>query len=100
HFAHLTNTHGIRAHGGMSHQAREVVAAWLEREQVRILSPTLNTFHLFFDLLEEADTGGNLSTDAMIASIALEHGGRVLSNDNDFSRFSALVWHNPIASKG
>lgn len=78
-------------------QAHDAVRAWFDCDHVRLLSTTPRTLDLFFLLLEGIGTGGNLSTDAMIAALASEHGGRVYSNDTDFSRFANLVWHNPIA---
>ena len=78
-------------------QVREATSAWLERASVRLLSPTPRTYELMFDLLEQAGSGGNLSTDAMIAALALEHGGEVYSNDRDFDRFPGLIRRNPLA---
>jgi predicted nucleic acid-binding protein len=76
--------------------AHRAVRAWLLQDHVRLLSPTVETFELFFSLLEHAGTGGNLSTDAMIAALAMEAGGRVYSNDRDFGRFPDLAWTNPL----
>jgi toxin-antitoxin system PIN domain toxin len=78
-------------------QARDAVAAWLAMSHVRILVTTPRTLDLFFDLLTKVGTGGNLSTDAMIAALAGEHGGCIYSNDSDFGRFADTVWQNPLA---
>ena len=78
-------------------QVRDAVAAWLSLSHVRILVTTPCTLDLFFDLLTSAGTGGNLSTDAMIAALASEHGGCVFSNDGDFRRFANTTWRNPLA---
>ncbi|HET6383284.1 MAG TPA: TA system VapC family ribonuclease toxin [Armatimonadota bacterium] len=78
-------------------QAREAVMAWLSVSHVRILETTPATIDLFFNLLTAAGTGGNLSTDAMIAALATEYGGRVFSNDRDFGRFPGIKWQNPLA---
>lgn len=78
-------------------QAREAVESWLDVEVVSLLSPTRRTTKNFFDLLVGAGSGGNLSTDAMIAALAIEHGGIVYSNDRDFARFTELRWRNPLA---
>lgn len=74
-------------------------AVWIAQDHVRLLCPTKTTFALFFDLLAKLGTGGNLSTDAMIAALALEHGGCVYSNDKDFDRFPHVLWRNPLAEK-
>jgi uncharacterized protein len=77
-------------------QVREATSAWLDRPSVRLLSPSPRTYELMFELLEQAGSGGNLSTDAMIAALALEHGGEVFSNDRDFDRFPGLIRRNPL----
>jgi len=77
-------------------QAREAVAAWLALPHVRLLTTTPASLDIFFNLLTAAGTGGNLSTDAMIAALAVEHGGCVYSNDRDFARFPGLAWRNPL----
>jgi predicted nucleic acid-binding protein len=76
--------------------ARRCVETWLEHDHVLLLSPKESTCSRFFDLLEEAGTGGNLSTDALIAAHALEFGGTVCSNDLDFRRFPGLQLQNPL----
>jgi uncharacterized protein len=78
-------------------QARQAVESWFRVDQVRLLAPGAATFEYFFDLLQQAGTGGNLSTDAMIAALAIEHGGSVYSTDRDFSRFPKVRWQNPLA---
>lgn len=80
-------------------QAEVTVTDWLEVEHVRLLAPSQATLARFFEFLRAAGTGGNLSTDAMIAALATEYGGCVYSNDRDFSRFPGLVWRNPLAGK-
>jgi predicted nucleic acid-binding protein len=42
-------------------------------------------------------TAGNLTTDAQIAALAIEHRGVVYSNDSDFSRFADVKVVNPLA---
>jgi toxin-antitoxin system PIN domain toxin len=77
-------------------QVRERVDIWLEQPHVRMLSPAPETIRTFFELLESAGMGGNLSTDALIAAHAIENSGTVYSNDRDFGRFEGLKWINPL----
>ena len=76
--------------------ARACVQQWLESGQVRLLAVGQETLGSFFDLLEADGIGGNLTTDALIAATAYEHGGCVYSNDRDFDRFPGLRWKNPL----
>lgn len=77
--------------------ARRRVERWFEQPHVRVLAPGAETLALFFDLLEAAGLGGNLTTDALIAAHAIEHGATVCSNDIDFGRFPDLKWIDPLA---
>lgn len=78
-------------------EAREIVLYWFECPQVRLLPVSENALPRFFDLLEESGSGGNLSTDALIALQALEHSATVYSNDRDFDRFAGVRRINPLA---
>jgi len=42
-------------------------------------------------------TGGNLTSDAHLAALAIEHGAELCSSDHDFARFLGLKWRNPLA---
>ena len=75
---------------------RELVDQWFAVDSVQVLQLSPFARPRFFDLLEQAGHGGNLSTDALIALYALEHSGTVYSNDRDFDRFPGLKWVNPI----
>ena len=48
-------------------------------------------------LLADAGTAGNLTTDAHLAALAIEHGAELCSTDSDFARFRAVRWVNPLA---
>jgi toxin-antitoxin system PIN domain toxin len=78
-------------------QVRGIVEHWVSFAHVRIIHLSENALGRFFDLLEEAGTGGNLSTDALIALHALEHSAIIASNDRDFDRFAGIKRTNPLA---
>jgi predicted nucleic acid-binding protein len=48
-------------------------------------------------LLSPIGTGGNLTSDAHLAALALEHGAELYSYDHDFLRFPGVKWRNPLA---
>lgn len=73
------------------------VRAWLAQPQVVILEPGQRHATILFDLLERLGTGGNLTTDAHLAALAIEHQCELHSTDSDFSRFPGLRWRNPLA---
>ena len=80
-------------------QALDLVALWLAQPNVVIIEPGPRHLELLRDLLIPVGTGRNLTSDAHLAAIALEHGAEVYSADTDFDRFPGLRWHNPLASQ-
>ena len=78
-------------------EVRSLIEHWLSFPHVRVIPLSENALGRFFDLLEEAGLGGNLSTDALIALHALQHSATIASNDRDFDRFSGVKWINPLA---
>lgn len=73
------------------------VRAWLAQPYVGILHPGDRHAEILFGLLEAVGTAGNLTTDAHLAALAIEHQAELHSTDADFSRFSGLRWINPLA---
>ncbi len=73
------------------------VRAWLAQPYVSILDPGPRHAEILFGLLEWLGTGGNLTTDAHLAALAIEHQAELHSTDADFGRFSGLRWKNPVA---
>ena len=41
-------------------------------------------------------TGGNLTSDAHLAALAIEYGAELCSSDADFARFPGLKWRDPL----
>jgi toxin-antitoxin system PIN domain toxin len=76
--------------------AIQAVEGWLERPQVRFVTPGPRHVDIAFGLLKQLGTAGNLTTDAQLAAFAIEHQGEVHSNDADFARFPGLRWTNPL----
>lgn len=74
------------------------VRAWLAQPQVVILEPGRRHASILFDLLENLGTAGNLTTDAHLAALAIEHQCELCSTDSDFTRFPGLRWTNPLAA--
>lgn len=70
---------------------------WLDQPHVDLLVPGPRHLALAFDLLRTLGTAGNLTTDAQLAALAIEHQAELHSNDTDFGRFPGLRWVNPLA---
>lgn len=80
-------------------EVRAMVEQWMASPAVRLIGLSDQALPRFFDLLESADGGGNLSTDALIALHALEHSAAVHTTDRDFDRFPGVKWHNPLTAR-
>jgi uncharacterized protein len=70
--------------------------SWLGQPQVAILHPGERHGTILFGLLERLGTAGNLTTDAHLAALAIEHQAELHSTDSDFARFPGLRWLNPL----
>lgn len=49
-------------------------------------------------LLADAGVAGNLTSDAHLAALALEHNATLCSSDHDFLRFPGIRLINPLAA--
>jgi len=72
------------------------VEAWLAQPQVSLVHPGERHASILFDLLRRLGTAGNLTSDAHLAALAIEHQAEVCSTDADFARFPGLRWSNPL----
>ncbi|MGH9785986.1 MAG: type II toxin-antitoxin system VapC family toxin [Terriglobia bacterium] len=77
--------------------AFDLINAWLQQPSVTVPEPTARHLHTLRDLVVPLGTGGNLTSDAHVAALAIEHGAELCSTDNDFARFGRLRWRNPLA---
>jgi toxin-antitoxin system PIN domain toxin len=77
-------------------EALNYVDEWLAQPVASIVNPTVQHAAVLRRLLEPVGTGGNLTSDAHLAALAIEHGAELCSRDADFSRFEGLRWTNPL----
>ena len=96
-FLRLTTRAGIFRTPLAPASAFDIIEAWLSLPNVVAVEPTAKHFSILRDLLSTAGVAGNLTSDAHLAAIAIEHGAELYSSDNDFARFPRLRWRNPLA---
>jgi toxin-antitoxin system PIN domain toxin len=77
-------------------EALDYVEGWLEQPVADVVHPTPGHASLLRDLLESTGAAGNLTSDAHLAALAIEHGAELCSCDTDFARFTGLRWVNPL----
>jgi toxin-antitoxin system PIN domain toxin len=76
--------------------ALDLVDSWLAQPAVTIVHPTDRHAAVLREMLTPVGTAGNLTSDAHLAALAIEHGATLCSCDNDFSRFPGLRWEDPL----
>lgn len=79
-------------------EALDAVDAWLAAPCSTVVHPGLRHPLVLRQLLEPLGTGGNLTTDAHLAALALEHDAELCSADADFTRFRGVRWSNPLVA--
>ncbi len=73
------------------------IAEWLELPHVHIAVPADGHFERLRGHLRRLGTAANLTTDAHLATLAIERGYTLCGTDSDFARFPGLRWVNPVA---
>lgn len=89
--------HGLFRNPTPVDTAFDLLDAWLEQPVFTIVDPGPRHRSILRGLLSRTGTGGNLTSDAQLAALALEHRAELCSADHDFQRFPGLRWRNPLA---
>ena len=80
------------------HEAISIVDEWIALPNIQILTPTVNHWAIFQNLIVEGQTKAALMMDAHLAALAIEHDVTLATTDRDFSKFSGLKTINPLIS--
>ena len=89
-FVRLATRRGILARPLDAEDVLGVVDDWLAAPPAQLLEATPRHWPILRPLLVGAGTAGNLTNDAHIAAIAIEHNAEVLTFDKDFAKFTGL----------
>jgi toxin-antitoxin system PIN domain toxin len=68
------------------------VRAWLQAPPAVLIAPGADHLELMLKLLTSTGGGGNLTSDAHLAALAIEHRATLVSFDRDFDRFDGLLF--------
>lgn len=79
-------------------EALDLLDSWLEQPPATVVHPTDRHAQLLRELLAPLGTAGNLTSDAHLAALSIEHGAELCSSDSDFARFPRVRWLNPLQS--
>jgi len=78
-------------------EALDLVDSWLLQPCTTVVHPTDRHSVVLRELLGPLGTAGNLTSDAHLAALAVEHGAELCSCDADFARFRGVRWTDPLA---
>lgn len=96
-FLRISTRAGILPNPLPVEDALSVVEAWMGAPAAVTVAPTGRHLGVLSGLLRDRGTGGNHTTDAHLAALAVEHGATLVSFDRDFARFPGLRWLVPGA---
>jgi uncharacterized protein len=78
-------------------EAWRQVEDWLDAPATWIPLPGRTHRQVLGRLIGELDLRANLISDAVLASMCIEHGLTIVSADSDFARFREIEWLDPVA---
>lgn len=96
-FVRITTHPGVMRKPLGSASAIGYIDGWLHQPFVKLIGPGEKHWPILRNLLTASGTAGNLTSDAHLAALAIEHGATVASADNDFRRFAGVAHVNPLA---
>jgi hypothetical protein len=95
-FLRIVTNAGIMPNPLRPELAVEIVDDWLQQPPSLTVVPSDQHWLIFKELIHPLGTAANLTSDAHLAALTIEHGARLYSTDNDFGRFGSLRWSNPL----
>ena len=96
-FVRLTTSRRVFDNPLPTADALAFIEEWIDQPNTTFVLPTSRHWPILSGLLATPGVAGNLTTDAHIAALAIEHGYTLCSNDADFGRFPTLSWTNPLS---
>ncbi len=95
-FLRLTTRAGLFERPLSVGDALHLIETWMAQPAVIVPQPTPRHLSILRELLAPFGTAGNLTSDAHLAALAIEHNAELCSADGDFRRFARLRWRNPL----
>lgn len=96
-FLRITTHPRIMQYPLLPDAALNYVGEWLAQPSVVSVAPGERHWPILRQMLSSSGMAANLTSDAHLAALAIEHGYAVYSADHDFKRFSGLKHVNPLA---
>ncbi len=96
-FLRLTTSHRVFERPLPLERANVLIDEWLCHPGVEVLVLGERYWSILRALLLESGIAGNLTSDAHLAALAIQHEGELHSADTAFQRFRGLRWVNLLA---
>lgn len=93
-FVRLSTNEGLFPRPLRPADAMVRVADWTSASSAVVVNPTARHTDILTEMLSRTGAGGNLTNDAHLAALAVEHRGGIVSYDADFARFG-VGWDRP-----
>ena len=98
-FIRLSTRPGLFEKPLKANVALDQVDDWISQPATTMIHPGPRHTEIMRSLLSPLGVAGDLTSDAHLAALAIEHGAELCSADSDFARFAGLRWRNPLANK-
>lgn len=98
-FLRVTTRPGIFERPLSVTRALDYVDSWLDQPFATTVGPGPSHWSILRSLLDDSGTAGNLTSDAHIAALAIEHRATICSTDADFGRYPGVDHENPLAPR-
>jgi hypothetical protein len=95
-FIRITTNSRLTGDRFPTEKAIGIVQQWMERKNVRLLSPSERHWPIFQRMLIDGQIRGPDATDAQLAALVIEYSGVLHTTDRGFARFPGLRWVNPL----
>jgi toxin-antitoxin system PIN domain toxin len=95
-FVRISTNPVVLEHPLSADEALDYLEGWLAQPVADVVHPTPDHASILRELLQPTGTAGNLTGDAHLAALAIEHGAELCSCDTDFARFMGLRWVDPL----
>jgi uncharacterized protein len=95
-FLRIGTNQAIFEHPLAVDKACDLIDGWLDLPCATVVHPTDRHATVLRELLMPLGTAGNLTNDAHLAALAIEHGALLCSCDTDYARFAGLRWVDPL----
>jgi toxin-antitoxin system PIN domain toxin len=96
-FLRISTSNRVFEHPLSGAEAAAAVSSWLAQPNAGVLEPGERHWEILQRLMKDGQSAGPLVMDAVLASLAVEHGATLYTTDRDFARFPGLRWKDPLA---